>query len=331
MSSPRLVGGLSSDGNLVAIAVNDEGKLEIDVAVSGGSDASADNQATQIGIEQQIRDRLPPALAGGDRLKVDGSGVTQPISATSLPLPTNAATDAMLQQVRDAIKAQIDVASTIWTDNSGAFYVRRDIVNESAGTISTVFTDPLGATSATTGAGLRPLASTDKDTVTDFYDVITSGTGYSVGNLLASVTVLDVNSGTPSATFVWLNISLNTILATAPVPANIEPSNENVGARQIGNWTVALSSADAANLLNLSNAIGTAITGATMPVGGVGLFGWLSGILNRIPVLGAAAAAAALPVTLATDGVFATFAGLASDAASITGSIHAKLRRSQLH
>ncbi|MCC5669063.1 hypothetical protein LC653_35700 [Nostoc sp. CHAB 5784] len=67
-----------------------------------------------------------------------------------------------------------------------------------------------------------------------------------------------------------------------------------------------------------------------MPIGGVGLFGWLSAIWklisDRIPFLGANTAANAIPVTLATDGIFATFAGLASDAASITGSIHAKLR-----
>ncbi|MEH1902515.1 MAG: hypothetical protein V7L04_14120 [Nostoc sp.] len=199
----------------------------------GGGDASASKQQSQIDLETQIgdnvallKDRLPSALAG-DRLKVDTL------------LPTNAATDTMLQQVRDAIKAQIDIASTIWTDNSGVFYVRRDIVNESAGTISTVFTDPLGVTTATTGAGLRPLSTTDKDTVTDFYDVITGGTGYLVGNLLASVTVLDVNSGTPTATFVWLNISLGTILGTAPITANIERANENVGARQVGTWTIA--------------------------------------------------------------------------------------------
>lgn len=42
---------------------------------------------------QGIRDRLPSVLAS-DRLKVDGSGVTQPVSAASLPLPTGAATAA---------------------------------------------------------------------------------------------------------------------------------------------------------------------------------------------------------------------------------------------
>jgi hypothetical protein len=321
------MGGLTPEGNLVAIAATDEGKLEVDVAVSGGGDASASNQSEQIAIDTAIRDRLPSALVN-DRLKTDSSGVTQPVSVSSLPLPSGAATDTTLQQVRDAIKAQIDIASTIWTDNSGAFYVRRDLVNEATGTITVSFTDPSG-TATTPGAGLRPLASTDKDTITDFYDVLTSGTGYSVGDLLARVAILDVNSGSPSASFIWLNLTVGTIFGSAPTSANIERANESIGARQVGSWSVALSTVDAANLLNLSNAIGTPVTGVAMPAGGSGWFGWLSGIfsfVSRLPFLGQNTAANSTPVTLSTDGIFATFAGLASDAASITGSIHAKLR-----
>ncbi|MGU3467605.1 hypothetical protein ACLBXO_22415 [Methylobacterium sp. C33D] len=51
---------------------------------------------TQSGIATvlaAIRDRLPATLVGG-RLSVDGSGVTQPISAAALPLPAGAATAA---------------------------------------------------------------------------------------------------------------------------------------------------------------------------------------------------------------------------------------------
>jgi hypothetical protein len=202
----------------------------------GGGDASATNQQSQIALETAIRDRLPSALVGG-RLPTDGSGVTQPISATNLPLPSGAATDVVLQQVRDAIKAQIDIASTIWTDNSGAFYVRRDLINEGTGAITVAFTDPSGS-AATPGAGLRPLSTTDKDTITDFYDVLTSGTGYSVGDLLARVAILDANSGSPSATFIWLNLTTGIILSSAPTAANIERASENVGSRQVGTWNI---------------------------------------------------------------------------------------------
>ncbi|BBD69543.1 hypothetical protein NIES4072_31240 [Nostoc commune NIES-4072] len=321
----------------------------------GGSgtsgDASATNQATQIQLETAIRDRLPAALVNG-RLPTDGSGVTQPVSATALPLPNGAATDLTLQQVKAALLAQINLASTVWTDNSGAFYVRRDLINEGTGAITVTFTDPSG-NSATPGAGLRPLASVDKDTITDFYDVITGGTGYSVGDLLSRIAVLDVNNtNSPSATFIWLNLTAGTILSSTPTPANIERANENIGSRQVGSWAVTanLGITDAANLSNLSNAIGTPITGAAMPTGGVGWIGWLSAIWklisdrvpiltvvgdalkitgavtvsgptltsidNKTPLLGANNAANSTPVTLANDGVFITSFGSTSDTAA---------------
>jgi hypothetical protein len=210
--------------------------------------------------------------------------VAQPISVTTLPLPNGAATNATLEQVRDAIKASLDVASTIWTDDTGAFYVRRDLVNQGTGTIMVAFTTPAGD-AASPGAGLRPLASTDKDTITDFYDVLAGGTGYSIGDLLARVAIVDVNSGTPSVTAVWLNLSLGTVLGSTPT--NIERANENVGARQIGNWTVSLPSGTAVPLFtssstsgaiaagrisisfsNFGNAAGT-LLGASLPAGAV--------------------------------------------------------------
>ncbi|MEH1821522.1 MAG: hypothetical protein V7L31_20985 [Nostoc sp.] len=288
----------------------------------GGGDASATNQSAQIALETAIRDRLPNALLGG-RLPVDGSGATQPISALNLPLPIGAATDVTLQQVRDAIKAQLDIASTIWTDNSGVFYVRRDVVNEGTGTITVAFTDPSGST-ATPSAGLRPLATTDKDTITDFYDVLTSGTGYSVGDLLGRVAILDANSGSPSATFIWLNLTTGTILSSAPTGTNIERANENVGARQIGAWNVvaALDTTNSGYLSNLNAAIGTAITGATMPSGGAGWFGWLSAIWNlinvRVPILSLIGSALKVDGSGVTQPVSLSSIPLASNAATDT-------------
>ncbi|MEH2393698.1 MAG: hypothetical protein V7K21_19225 [Nostoc sp.] len=237
------------------------------------SDASAAKQQSQIDLETQIRDRLPNALVSG-RLPVDA------------PLANGAATDITLQQVRDAIKAQIDIASTIWTDNSGSFYVRRDIVNEGLGTIAVIFTDPSGS-AAIPGSGLRPLATTDKDTLTDFYDVLANGTGYSVGDLLSRVAILDINSSTPSVAAIWLNLSLGTILSSAPTNYNIERANENIGARQLGTW-------------NLNNIFGT----ITLPTGAATDL-VLGAVRDRLPsTLGAKAAANSLSIAPATDAAF---------------------------
>jgi hypothetical protein len=60
-----------------------------------GATADLDTANTVIGRLKKLVSLLPSALVG-DRLKVDGSGVTQPVSAASLPLPTGAATEATL-------------------------------------------------------------------------------------------------------------------------------------------------------------------------------------------------------------------------------------------
>lgn len=62
------------------------------VRLVGGGDASAANQVTGNTSLANI-DTKTPALAAG-RVPVDGSGVTQPVSAAALPLPSGAATSA---------------------------------------------------------------------------------------------------------------------------------------------------------------------------------------------------------------------------------------------
>ncbi|MEH2067917.1 MAG: hypothetical protein V7K47_07075 [Nostoc sp.] len=281
---------------------------------AGGTSGRGWLSAIYLFLTQRI-----PALVTG-RIPVDGSGVTQPVSGTitaNIGTSGSLATEITLQQVRDAIRAQINIASTLWTDNSGAFYIRKDLVNEGTGAISYSFTDPAG-NAATPGAGLRPLATSDKDVLTAFYDVTASGTGYSIGDLLARVAILDVNNaGTSSVTVTWINLSLGTILNSAPINSNVEVASENVGVRQVGSWTInlpnnaatettlgainlkipALGANTAANSVPVTlatdgvfvNSIGSAITGASMPAGGLGLLGWLSAIWklfsDRIPVL----------------------------------------------
>lgn len=78
--------------------------------------STAANQATIAGhvdgIETLLGGGLPSALAT-DRLKVDGSGVTQPVSAASLPLPTGAATEATLLDIQTAVEGTLAVTGTV--------------------------------------------------------------------------------------------------------------------------------------------------------------------------------------------------------------------------
>ena len=145
---------------------------------------------------------------------------------TSLALPPNAATETTLVQVRDAIKATIDLESTIWTDNSGAYYVRRDTVNEGTGAITISWTAPDG-TAATPGAGLKPLATAERDVTQALFVATDNGTGYSTNDFLARLLILDVNATTPVITQVWYNLSTNAVI-TAPSAAHVTPSDESV-------------------------------------------------------------------------------------------------------
>jgi hypothetical protein len=138
----------------------------------------------------------------------------------------NGSTEATLLQVRDAIKAQIDIASTLWTDNSGAYYVRRDLVNEGTGAITVTFTLPDG-TAATPGAGLKPLSTAEKEVTQEIYDVLTAGTGYSVGDILCKVAVIDALAVTPTITTFWMNLTTSATIA-APTGANVQRANENI-------------------------------------------------------------------------------------------------------
>jgi hypothetical protein len=149
---------------------------------------------------------------------------------------TGAATEATLAQVRDSIRAQIDIASTIWTDNSGAFYVRRDSVDQGTGTVTVVWTAPDGTT-ATPGAGLRPLSTLDRDVTQALFDATSGGTGYSPGDLLARVLIIDANVSPASLTAIWVNLTTGAVIA-APTGGTIERADEAIGARQVGTWNV---------------------------------------------------------------------------------------------
>lgn len=135
---------------------------------------------------------------------------------------------AKLDAILAELQAQVDLAATLWTDNSGAFYVRRDVIDVGAGTVTVSFTDPAGAT-ATPGAGLRPAAN-EESLLTEQarYDVLTTGTGYTAGDVLIRSVVMDQNTSPPSVvTSFWLNLTSGAVIS-APNSAHIAEASRNV-------------------------------------------------------------------------------------------------------
>ena len=76
----------------------------VPVTLSTEDVAAIATQATLAAVQTLLGAGLPSDLVGG-RLSVDGSGVTQPVSAASLPLPTGAATQATLAAIQTLVDA----------------------------------------------------------------------------------------------------------------------------------------------------------------------------------------------------------------------------------
>lgn len=103
-----------------------------------------------------------------------------------------------------------DIATSLFTDDSGAYYVRRDVID--GGGITVTFTDSVGDP-ATPGVGLRPLSGTAKTTTYVMYNATNSGTGYSTGDILARVIISDLSVSPPTATPIWINTTTSTVIS----------------------------------------------------------------------------------------------------------------------
>ena len=168
-------------------------------------------------------------LAGGIGVTGTFWQATQPVSLASAPLPPGAALDTSLQAIKAAIQAQIDLATSVWTDGTN-FYVRRESVNEATGTITVSFTNPDGSASAVAATGLKPVASDNALTLLQTqFDVVAAGAGMAVNDILARVIVLNKAVTPPAASgAVWLNLTQGTTLAAAPSPAAIVEQTQHL-------------------------------------------------------------------------------------------------------
>jgi hypothetical protein len=123
-----------------------------------------------------------------------------------------------LTDVWNSLQTQREIATSLFTDDSGAKYVRRDVVDESTGSITVSFTDASGAP-AVPGTGLRPLASTDKELSEKLFEATAAGTGYAAGDILARVLVVDTSVSPIVAEASWLNVSAGTLIGS-PTPGS---------------------------------------------------------------------------------------------------------------
>lgn len=115
-TSGSLIAGEDGSGNLQPFAIDGSGNLKVNIAAgavvnpaNGTVGSAAPTVAGQIGFRDGSGNLQFAKVNGSNAQLVDGSGVTQPISAASLPLPTGASTAAKQPALGTAGTASTDV------------------------------------------------------------------------------------------------------------------------------------------------------------------------------------------------------------------------------
>lgn len=168
----RLSGTLLVDGSAVVqpvsatnLDIRDLSFSTDKVDVSGSSvtvtgvatEAKQDAANSSLG---SIDSKLPSSLTvASSRLLVDGSGVTQPVSVSSLPRPDDAARESTLSSLESKIPANITVASSrLLVDGSGVTQPTKEVGLASVGKARIDYTTPV-----TTTAYTQVIASTSAE------------------------------------------------------------------------------------------------------------------------------------------------------------------------
>ena len=176
------------NGKVVAV---DTGAVVVSSSALPTGAATSANQATEISSLSSI-DGKTPALVSG-RVPVDGSGVTQPVSLASVPLPTGAATEATLS----ALNAKVTAVDT------GAVVVSSSAL-------------PTGAATETTVSAINSKLANDYGS--------SGGAVRTAAQLGNASGVADFNAGNASAQTVRVVVATDQAAVSTKSAVNVTPS-----------------------------------------------------------------------------------------------------------
>jgi hypothetical protein len=246
----------STDPGAVAVRADDVGgKLYQVVKLAFGADGSAILVEASSGLPVQLD---AASLAALETINIGNfppsQVVTGPLTdvqlrAAAVPVSlSGVALEATLQAVLAELRDDRQIQETIWTDSSGAIYLRRTTVEQDTGSVAVTYTDAAGA-AATPGSGLRPVERDfDREIIAERYVVTSPALGYSVNDVLIRYDVRDINTGTPSSLGVfWYN-------ATTQAQLGTDPSGD-VALIPNGTATAALQSAGNTSLATLAGVV----------------------------------------------------------------------------
>jgi hypothetical protein len=144
------------------------------------------------------------------------------------------AKDSTLQSILNELRDDRQISETIWIDSTNStYFIRRVTVNQDTGLPTVSFTDLAGNPASPTVANLVQVGSqTDSELVFTGYRAIANGTGFSTGDRIVEINVVDTKNYTIAAT-IWKNTTTGLLLAAAPAAASLLGDNEKVFADQL--------------------------------------------------------------------------------------------------
>lgn len=278
--------GAATETTLTSVETNTD---NLDVLLS--------TRATEATLSD-IKDQTDELTFVASRLLVDGSGVTQPVSALSLPLPTGAATETTLVDIETNTN-NLDVAlstraseltlSSIKDQTDELTFISNRLLVDGSGVIQ-----PISGTVAATQSGTWSTGRTwVLASVTDAVDSVQSGIWSTraqdgsgtplTSTLVSGKQALDVNI----AGGVTLTVDLNEATDSVQIYGNDGTTNQAIKTNVAGEIQV--------DVVNSVLPTGAA-TSALQTSGNASL----ASIDGKTPALGQALAAASVPVVLTT-------------------------------
>jgi hypothetical protein len=180
------------------------------------------NLATENGTLQDIKNLLSDVAT-----ETSAAAILAALAGTLKVNEPNAARETTLQNL---LRATQNIASSVWTDDSGAYYIQRQNTDPSTGQTTITYTDGQGNPS-TPGSGLKP-ASAGAMSLSEFasyWVAIAAGTGYVIGDSIAQLNVYNISTSPPTQVLTaWININSGVTLTSAPPAAHIEPRANNI-------------------------------------------------------------------------------------------------------
>lgn len=132
------------------------------------------------------------------------------------------ATEVTALAILAELGKQAEFSESIWIDATGTFFIRRVVYSENLETYTVEYTLADGSTYSPTAPIEPASAGTDRELVVTSYTVVTSGTGYTIGDIVQQINVFDVVSDTLQST-IWYNQTTDLTISPAPNIAHLQP------------------------------------------------------------------------------------------------------------